>query len=86
MIYFVLSRNCYEQLAASSGLLPVTLWINGGILSASELSDLRARSLNVTDFAGQIDPADPAEVGAAMDTIRLHHPGQVVWVEHAREA
>ena len=86
MVYLVLSRRGYDQLVASGGLPSSPLWVSGGVLSADELSDLRSRGFDITDFHGQIDPANPEEVDEAVDTIRQHHPGQVVWVEYAHAA
>ena len=86
MVYFILSRHGYDQLAAS-GCLPTTpLWVSGGLLSAQELSDLRSRGYDITDFHDRIDPKDPDEIMESVDTIRLHHPGQTVWVESPHAA
>jgi len=81
MVYLVLSRQGYDQLIAASGSPPSPLWVSGGVLSETELSDLRDSGLDVTDFHGRIDPADLEEVAEAVDTIRLHHPDRAVWVE-----
>ena len=86
MVYFILSRHGYDQLVASGGLPTSPLWVSGGVLSVDELSDLRSRGFDITDFHGQIDPTDPDEVDEAVDTIRLHHPSQVVWVEYPHAA
>jgi hypothetical protein len=51
-----------------------------------KLSDLYVRGFNINDFHNQIDPGNPEEVDEAVDTIRLHHPGQVVWVEYSHAA
>ncbi len=86
MVYFILSRHGYDQLAASGGLPTSPLWVSGGVLSVDELSALRSLGFNITDFDSQIDPSDPEEIDEAVETIRLHHPGQVVWVEYSHAA
>jgi pectate lyase len=86
MVYFILSRHGYDQLVASGGLPNSPLWVSGGVLSVDELSDLYVRGFNINNFHNQIDPGDPEEVDEAVDTIRLHHPGQVVWVEYSHAA
>ena len=78
MIYFATSRESYDQLAASSAWPPAVLWVAFGVLSPSELADLRATGLAVTDF---INPHDLADISGVLDTLREHHPGQAVWVD-----
>ena len=86
MVHFLLSRRGYEQLAASTGLPPSPLWVNGDVLSDAELSDLRSRGIEVTVFFHQINSASPAEIAEAVSTIQEHHPSSVVWVEHSGAA
>lgn len=86
MVYFILSRQGYDQLVASGGLPTSPLWVSGGVLSEQELSDLRSRGHDITDFQSRIDPEEPDEIMESVDTIRLHHPGEVVWVESGHAA
>ena len=86
MVYFILSRQGYDQLVASGGSPNGPWWVSGGVLSEQELSDLRSRGYDITDFNDRIDPEDPDEIMESVDTIRLHHPGQVVWVESGHAA
>ena len=81
MIYFATSRQSYDQLVASSIWPPSALWVSFGVLDSSELADLRANGLAVTDFTNPINPNDLAATAGALDTIREHHPGQAVWVD-----
>ncbi|MGY0561795.1 hypothetical protein ACW7G2_13885 [Luteimonas sp. A277] len=81
MIYFATSRQSYDHLAASSAWPPAVLWVSSGVLDPSELKDLRAEGLAVTDFTNPMNPSDLAEMADALDTIREHHPGQAVWVD-----
>ena len=81
MIYFATSRQSYDQLAASSVWPPAVLWVSLGVLDSSELADLRAKGLAVTDFTNPINSNDLVAMTGALDTIREHHPGQAVWVD-----
>ena len=80
MIYLVCSRQSYEQLAGSPAWPPTALWVSLGVLEPSELAELRAYGVAVTDFTKPIS-RDAAALADAVDTIREHHPGQVVWVD-----
>lgn len=86
MVYFILSRRGYDHLVAAGGLPTTPLWVSGGVLSDQELADLHSRGYDISNFHRRIDPEDAEEVAESVDTIRLHHPGQVVWVEFAHTA
>jgi hypothetical protein len=85
MPYFALSRQGYDQLIdAYGGSPPSPLWVNAGVLSSSELAALRAQGLDITDFSRSI-PFQGQGLHAAIDTIREHHPGSSIWVEHVAQ-
>lgn len=74
MIHLVLTRQGYDQLKAGLGTFTFEIWVNDGVLSDGELTELRAKGVSVTNFTAAIDPADPLDVARAIDTIRQHHP------------
>ena len=78
MIFFVRSRQGYEQLAISPAWPPVALWVAPGVLKPTELATPRATGVAVTDF---IEPSGQVDLASALETIREHHPGQAVWVD-----
>lgn len=85
MVHFVLTRQGYDQLIQLCGdQLPSPLWVNAGVLSPSELADLRSQGLDVTDFTQQI-PTSGQEFYSAIDIIKEHHPDVSVWVEYPVE-
>jgi hypothetical protein len=85
MPHFVLTRTGYDQLIeACGGSPPSPLWVNGGILSSSELAALRAKGFNVTEFARSV-PLQGQGLHTAIGTIEEHHPGLSIWVEHVAQ-
>ena len=78
MIYFVRSRQSYDQLVASSAWPPESLWVAPGVLDSAELIALRAAGVAVTNFLGSHIHSD---LSGALETIREHHPGQAVWID-----
>jgi hypothetical protein len=75
MIYFASTRQSYEQLTSSSAWPPAALWTAAGVLNSTELSELRAKGISVTDFTNETSLVD------AIDVIREHHPEQEVFVD-----
>ena len=83
MVYFVLTRAGYDELNAQQGSILSLLWVNDGVLSASELLALRKAGVKVTNFTRVIDPHNVSEIQEAVLTVQEHQSGQRVWVEYA---
>jgi hypothetical protein len=82
MVFFALTRSGYEDFERHIGIhASVTLWVNKDVLSDSELKEVRAAGLSVTDFTRMIDILDGVAVDEAVDTIKQHHPNECVWLE-----
>lgn len=83
MVYFVLTRSGYDELIAQRGFTPSPLWVNEGVLSATELLRLHEAGVKVTNFTRFIDPHNMTEIEEAVFTVQDHHSNQRVWVEYA---
>jgi hypothetical protein len=81
MVFLVLSRAGYDELTAQPSSMPSALWVNDGVLSASELLEIREAGVKVTNFTRSIDPHDMSAIEQAISTVQEHHAGQRVWVE-----
>ena len=80
MVFLAITRAGYEAhlaLGASAG----PLWVSAEVLSEGELAALRKSGVEVSDFNYKIEPHEKEVVAGAVETIKEHHPGQVVWVE-----
>jgi len=82
MVFFALTRSGYEDFKRHfDPHASVTLWVNKDVLSDSELVEVRAAGLSVTNFTRPIDIADEAAVDEAVDTIKQHHSNECIWLE-----
>ncbi|CAI8850514.1 protein of unknown function [Methylocaldum szegediense] len=50
MVFFVLSRAGFDELVRDRGGIPSPLWVTAGVLSDTQLSDLRSQGIDVTKF------------------------------------
>ena len=82
MTHFALTRNGYESLVSIFGKAPSPLWVNYGVLSESELSQLRAQGVDVTNFTRLIVRSNESGFENALHAIHEHHPELPIWVEH----
>ncbi|HYD59501.1 MAG TPA: hypothetical protein VEC35_04065 [Noviherbaspirillum sp.] len=83
MVFFILTRDGFDELRNSLGRVPSPVWVNKDLLSLDEIEALRKDRVEVTNFVRHIDPFNESAVMDATSTVRNHHPGQHVWVEFA---
>jgi len=80
MVFFILTRDGFDELKNSFGRVPQSVWINQDVLSVDEIEALRKAGIEVTNFVRHIDPCNESAIADAMTTIQDHHLGQRVWV------
>ena len=80
MVFFAITRNGFLNYK-SLGQSDIPLWVASGVLSVTEISELRASGMDVTDFDYEIKREDQTVIEWAVVTIKEHHPDQCVWVE-----
>lgn len=85
MVFFVLTRAGYDELVSLLGNAPSPLWVNLGVLTDLELTQLRQRGCEVTNFTRHIESGDNSAIEVALATVREHHVGHRVWVEYAAD-
>jgi len=82
MVFLIFTRRGYDELASSMKATPTPLWVNPSVFSKEELRQFREAGRLITTFTQPVDPDDPTALAEAVDTIRLHHPREVIWVEY----
>ena len=80
MVILILTRSGFDDIRPRIDVGGDAVWVNAGVLSQSEVAALRASGLSLTVFSR---PLDATDLGSNIDTIREHHPKQIVWVETA---
>ena len=83
MVLFALTKQGVAEILDSGSSREGVLWVNHGLLEAPDLERLRAEGFELTNFTRWIDPADQADIESAVETIKEHHPGQVLYIERS---
>ena len=81
MVLFVLTRAGFDDMRDFIHNGKALVWLNHGILSATELSSLRSSRRDISTFSNAIDPHDNQAIEGALEMIARHHPDERVWVE-----
>lgn len=83
MVFFILTRDGFDELKNSLGRVPSPVWVNKDVLSLDEIEALRKDRIEVMNFLRYIDPFNESAIADATSTVQGHHLGQRVWVEFA---
>lgn len=81
LVVFALTKHCRADLIAMLRQSKTPIWVNHGLLSATELAQFRVEGIDITNFANWINPSDSEAVQQAVATIKEHHPNQAIFVE-----
>jgi hypothetical protein len=79
MVLFILTRQGFEDV--QSLVATSAVWVNCGVLSDAEISDLRSKGVDLTCFTRPLAELYGDATQSAIHTIAEHHPGQRIWVE-----
>jgi hypothetical protein len=79
MVFLAVNRSGYEAYRALG--ISGALWVGAGVLSDEELASLRRLGVDVTNFNYEIELHDSEVISGAVDTIKEHHPGEVLWMQ-----
>ena len=81
MVVFAITRDGYLELEPIIKTLNYPVWVGAGVLSNSELAELRSLGLDLTNFSYSIEPNDMETILGALADISTHHPGHRIWLE-----
>jgi hypothetical protein len=76
MVFMVLTRTGFDELFPRLRKDRDAVWVNAGVLPEAEVADLRKAGWRLTTWASPL-----ADLTLEIDTVQLHHPHQIVWVE-----
>jgi hypothetical protein len=80
MVFLAITRKGYERYRALATAI-AALWVSADVLSDNELAELREAGVNVSDFNYTIGLDETEGIAGAVETIKEHHPEEVIWVE-----
>jgi hypothetical protein len=78
MVFMVLTRSGFDELLPRLVKDRDALWVNAGVLTEAEVAHLRESGWNLTKWTSRLTDLTPE-----IDTVRLHHPDEIVWTETA---
>jgi hypothetical protein len=81
MVFMILTRSGFDELFPRLRKDRDAAWVNAGVLSEAEVAEFREAGWRLTTWTNRL-----TDLTAEIDTVQLHHPNQVVWVEAPAEA
>jgi hypothetical protein len=83
MVYLALNRNSALAAIGAARVGGDAVWVGSDSLSAEEHHRFGSEGVNVTMFNHALSGVDAAVLEDALASIAEHHPGEVIWVQHA---
>jgi hypothetical protein len=81
MVIVILTRDGFVDAQEKLATIGCSIWVNGGILSEDEAKQLWQMGADMTRFSAPNDPDDAGHVASMIDTIRMHHPDECIFLE-----
>jgi hypothetical protein len=86
MVFLILTKDGIDDAMEAAQVAKASVWVNADLIEPPEVSRLCAGGLALTTMTYPIDPLDCEEVEETVNTIREHHPGEVLLVEWPNQA
>jgi len=81
LVFFALTKQGLVEMLNLARGSKTAIWMNPGLLDEPDIKRLRAEGFDLTDFVHWIEPVNEVAVAGAVEIIREHHPGQVLYIE-----
>jgi hypothetical protein len=78
MVFMVLTRSALEEIEPRVVVGRDAVWVDAGVLTEAEVSRLRGLDWDLTTWT---HPLDSNDLASGIETVRSHHPNQVIWTE-----
>lgn len=83
MVFLILTRQGFAELAEKLGEPPSPAWLSPGVLSEQEISTYRDSGASLTVLNETLQTNVDSSLKEMLVIIGEHHPGQRIWVEYA---
>ena len=82
MIYLAIDRTSALDLIRVVRGHAHAIWVGADVISREEHQRFVSEGVNLTRFSYTLAREDADAMAVALETIREHHPGETIWVEH----
>jgi hypothetical protein len=60
-----------------------SVWVGSDGITSEEFEQLVQQGVRITRFAYPLSHASPETVADALDTVKEHHPNEIIWLQHS---
>jgi len=84
MVLFALRREAALEALEIVQQLGCAVWVGSDAVTDSEFERYGSDGVKVSRFVYSLADATADVVEDALETIALHHPGEMIWIQHRR--
>jgi hypothetical protein len=82
MVYLALDRTSALDVIRFVRGHAHAIWVGADVISREEHQRFVSEGVNLTRFGYSVDREDAEVMAMSLETIREHHPGETIWVQH----
>jgi hypothetical protein len=82
MVYLALNRTSALEAIRVAHTQASAIWVGSDAITEDEHQVFSSKGVNLTRFSYPLAGAESDIVAEALATIREHHPGETIWVQH----
>jgi len=82
MVLLPLEPAAAAEALALAKQLGCAIWLGSDAITETEFSQRGIEGIKITRFIYPLSGASAGVLQDALNTVVLHHPGEVVWVQH----
>lgn len=81
-VYLAIERAAALEAVKLAQKESSAVWVGVDAFSEEEIKGFRLDGVNLTTFVFPLSKRPTEELSSVLDTIREHHPGETIWVQH----
>jgi hypothetical protein len=85
MVYLALNRESALQILTLAKSTGDAVWIGSDAISEAEYQQFGSDGVKLSRFIYALTGVATSVLDEALETIELHHPGELIWVQHVQK-
>ncbi|MGA6827821.1 hypothetical protein ACO9S2_09440 [Nitrospira sp. NS4] len=86
IVYFVLEPEAAQEVIEVANKIGAAVWVGLDAMTHEEHYRIASEGVNLTRFEYPLSGADEETIQDALEMVKLHHPGESVWVQYVSAA
>ena len=82
MVYLILEPNAVQEIIEVAKKTGAAVWVGSNAMTHEEHYKIASTGVDITRFKYPLSDTDKETIEEALDTVKLHHPKENIWVQY----